>query len=328
MRYASVVERGALAAVLVSLALGIGCAAPATPRATVETFDATLQVAADGTVDVEEQMRVRLAEHATAFDRTIDLDRADAVQFLGATLDGHALTRDLSASTHVVVTEGRTLGVRWEFPVLATAPHILTLRYRARGVIEIHGTNGRVALTVLDPSRRFDVAEARLTLLPPGDTVLREGSGISEAGWTVARTGRGITGTRRELAPAETATAIGTLAIDLGQLTDPTWELNEERADQFMAAFLSGGAFVLIVGVGILWIVRFEHPRGRTGDEDERRLVRRNLRLGGLVSVAFSAAAGWLMWVTLQPYGVWPMAVPASILVVGFLFLALGGWIV
>ena len=175
-------------------------------------------------------------------------------------------------------------------------------------------------LRVLDASREFDVVHARLIVQPPAGVHLDDASGIAEAGWTVTRVGNGMAGDRQGLDPEERATIAAALPVDVTRMTDPVWQLDEERAGQFAAAFLSGGLFILIVGAGVLGIVRFEHPRGRTGDEAERRVVRRGLLLGGAACVLLSGAAAAATSLALGRYGPWPMAIPLSILVVGLLF--------
>jgi hypothetical protein len=294
------------------------------PRATADAFSAVFRVSPDGSVLVREEMRVRVDPAATSFDRRVVFDRADGVMFSSASLDGRVIGRD---DPSLEVRDGKALNVRWQFAA-GSPSHTLVLEYRAVNVVEIHGRRGHVRLRVLDPSRRFDVVEARLALQPPQGVQLDELSGVSEAGWTVARVDGGVAAERRGLAANETATIAGELPIDPSRMTDPTWQINEERADQFAAAFISGGLFILVVGAGILWIVRFEHPSRRKDDEAERRVVRRGLRLGGLACIVLSGLTALVTWIALAPFGIAAMAVPVSILIVGLVFVVLGGVIV
>jgi uncharacterized ion transporter superfamily protein YfcC len=89
--------------------------------------------------------------------------------------------------------------------------------------------------------------------------------------------------------------------------------------------------FILVIGGGVLWIVRFQYPRRRrdagplTESEDrERSAVRAGLRTSGLVSVVLSVVLALVTWLTLSHFGWWPMSLPASILIVGLVFLAVG----
>jgi hypothetical protein len=313
----------ARAVVATALCLAAACAAPQ-PRAVADTFTASLQIHPDGRVDVQEDMTVRLGHGATVFERRITPIRADAVEFVSAAMDGRPLDRGAGV---LDVDAGTSLRVRWTVAADA-GTHEFSLRYQTANAIEIHGHRGHVRLTLLDAARQFDVRAATFSVLPPPGVSLEERSGMAEAGWTVARAAAGVSAERHDLAAADTATVAVELPIDPSVMKDPTWQMNEERATQFAPAFISGGLFILVVGVGILWIVRFEHPKRRTDDEAERRVVRRGLRLGGLACVVLSGAAAVVTWLFLAQYGLPPLVIPASIFIVGIIFLAIAGVIV
>jgi hypothetical protein len=310
------------AAVAAALCLAAACSRSG-PRAVADTFTATLQIQPDGRVDVTEHLVVRLGQGATTFERRVTPIRADRVEFVSATLDGRPLDQ---AAGDLDVDAGRSLRVRWK--VADGATHEFGLQYRAENAVEIQGRRGYVRLIILDAARQFDVRSATFSVEPPAGVSLEERSGMGEAGWTVARTENGILAERRDLAAADSATAVVELPIDPSGMKDPTWQMNEERATQFAPAFISGGLFILVIGAGILWIVRFEHPKRRTDDEAERRIVRRGLRLGGLACIALSVLAWVVTWLFLGQYGMSPMAIPASIFIVGIIFLAIAGVIV
>jgi hypothetical protein len=91
---------------------------------------------------------------------------------------------------------------------------------------------------------------------------------------------------------------------------------------------------MLVIGAGVLWIVRFQYPRRRPpvaiseAEERERAAVRSGLRLTGVVSIALSGVLALVTWLTLSHFGVWPMSLPVSILLIGVVFLLVGKRIV
>lgn len=310
---------------VVAAALCFAACTGTRPRTVADTFTAVLQIQPDGGLDVQEHMTVRIDQDTTVFERRVTPVRADGVEFVSATLDGRTLDR---AAGVLDVDAGPSLRVRWRLAG-DVGTHEFGLQYRAANAVEIQGHRGYVRATILDAARQFDVRSATFSVLAPPGVSLAKRSGMGEAGWTVARTAEGgVSAERRDLAAADTATVAVELPIDPAGMKDPAWQLNDERAEQFALAFLSGGVFILVVGAGILWIVRFEHPRRRTDDEAERRVVRRGLRLGGLACVALSILALVVTWLFLGQYGLSPMAIPASIFIVGIIFLAIGGVIV
>jgi len=321
----SKVATGVMVVVCLAGAL-TGCGKP--PRAAVETFDASVRVRTDGGADIRETLTLLSAPTATTFERVVTFTRADGLWFLSASLDGREITRETSAGSPIAFSDGKALRVRYTFPAAVDARRTLTLVYQAKNVVEISGRRGRVRLTLLDKARNFDVGQARLAILPPAGVGLLDQSGLSEAGWNVAHLDGGIAGERAKLAADESASVDAQLPIEPSEMGDPVWQLNAERVDQFALAFISGGLFILVVGVGVIWIVRFEHPRRRTDDEEERKVVRRGLKLGGLACVALSGAAYAVAVLALSQFGIWPLAMPASILIVGLLLVAVSSWIV
>jgi hypothetical protein len=309
-----------------ALALWTAACAPADPPAHVETYEARVLVRPAGGVDVHEALAI--GTDAGSFRRIVAIAHADAITFVAASIDGRPLAPGTGGAPGLRVADGRTLDVRWAFTASAGATHALTLDYRLDRAVEISGARGRVELRLLDAPRAFDVGEARLSLLPPPGVALYANSGIAEAGWTVAHAEGGIRGERRGVGRGDTATLVAALPIDPSIMADPVWQTNLARADQFAAAFVSGGLFIVVVGSGVLWIVRLQHPRGQRGDEDERRIVRRGLRRGGAACIVLSIAAGAATALTLASFGPAAMAVPASILIVGVAFVAASPWLV
>jgi hypothetical protein len=90
---------------------------------------------------------------------------------------------------------------------------------------------------------------------------------------------------------------------------------------------VAGALFVLIVGVGILWLIRFR-SRGGAHGPSERESTRAGLRIAGWVVIVFGVVAGAVTWAALADLGFWPLVVPGSIVAVGLAFVGVTRWIV
>jgi hypothetical protein len=313
---------------LVSLALH-GCGAPA--EVSVSRADVVTTVRPDGAIDVRETLHVVLAGAGTArFERRIPGRRADALEFQSASLDGTTLEPGASLD----VEAGRDLRVVWT-AVPANTPHVVELAYRARGAVAVRGARGLIQFAALPADRRYAIDRATVRLAVDASLHRFEGAGIAEAGWTVAHTEDGIAGERLNLPAVEGATFMAEVGIDTATLTEPAWQRYGDWSRDLQPAWIAGGLFMLVIGAGVLWIIRFQYPRPARGappfDEAqarERQGVRAGLRTTGLVSIVFSGVVGVVTWLTLSQFGWWPMSLAVSIFLIGVLFVAVARRIV
>ena len=171
----------------------------------------------------------------------------------------------------------------------------------------------------IPPRRSYGVRHSRLEIVAPPGT-LRDGSaGVGEAGWTVTRLASGIAAERDNLISEEGATLMATVRIDPSAMTDPKWQYDEERRAEFVPAFLSAGLFFLVVGAGIVWIVRWQYPR--PVERGARWLathpeIARNVRAGAWFTLATSVFSAAMIELLLPRFGPWPHAISISLLVV------------
>jgi hypothetical protein len=307
------------------------CATARTPL--VEQFSAEVAVDADGAVEVREELLVRFPDQAASrFERRLDVDRADAVTFKSATVDGRNLDPGVPGESEVTVDHGRQLVVVWTFPPSPAPARRFGLAYRAIGAVAVRGTRGTLRHPVLSNGHPYRVAAGRIVLALPPDAHVFEGARIEEPGWSVARAPTGFSAERRNLTPSEPATVVAEIAIDPGAIREPEWQRHDERANQLAPAFVSGGAFIVAIGAGVLWIVRFQYRRTRRDQsgrvdgtvEAERQAVRSGLRAGGIVSVVLAAVLWGVTALMLGHLGPWPLALPIGVLVVGLALIALG----
>ena len=55
------------------------------------------------------------------------------------------------------------------------------------------------------------------------------------------------------------------VGIDTSSIAEPDWQRYQDWARDLIPALISGGLFILVIGAGVLWIVRFQYPRRRPG---------------------------------------------------------------
>jgi hypothetical protein len=235
------------------------------------------------------------------------------------------------SSPALAIDGRRGLEVTWTFPASFPAGRAtLDWSYQATGTLAVRGARGRLEQVVLPSDRMFQPAVSRIRVVVPLGMHVFEGTGIAEAGWTVSRTADGIVAERSNAPGGEAATIVAELGVDPARLIEPTWQRYADWAADLVPAFVAGGLFILVIGAGVLWIIRFQYPRRTASDADreERAAVRRGLRATGVVAVALAAVLAGVTWATLSHFGPWSQAVPLSVFVVGVVFLSVAERIV
>jgi hypothetical protein len=292
----------------------------------------TLAVRPDGAIDVREIMSVRFdGPDSSHFERRIALERADSLAFVSASIDGARIEPGSHGNTSLDVDDGDSLTVVWAFPPSPNATRAFELVYRANGAVAVRGSRGVIGYVAVPDGRTYPIEKATVRLAVDREMHRFDGAGIAEAGWTVSRTADGIAAERTGLAPTEGATVMAEVGIDPAVIAEPSWQRYRDWADDLIPAFVSGGLFILVIGGGVLWIVRFQYPRRRRdagplteAEDHERSAVRTGLRTGGLVAVVLSVVLAFVTWLTLSHFGWWPMSLPVSILAVGLVLLGVG----
>ncbi|HEX5215063.1 MAG TPA: DUF2207 domain-containing protein [Vicinamibacterales bacterium] len=258
-------SRAALVSLTIAVLVAAGSCDGGRPETAAERVDIGLNVLADGSVEVRETIVLRATPNGGArFERVIRKRHADALFDLAATIDGRPAPEGRGPG-QIRVQNGRPTRVRFEFDPTPNPTRTLTLQYRVAGVVAVSGGRGRFEWEALAPQRRFDIADTRIELALPERTVQYGPAGVAEAGWTVNETARGITSERRNLPRDEAATLVATISTTTMALAEPRWQFNEAKSEEFMPAFLSGAIFILVIGAGVIWIVRFQHPRPQPG---------------------------------------------------------------
>ena len=342
-----------LAAVLLAAGALAGCRQP--PAGLVaESMNATLTVLPDGSLEVEEQWSVRSDDGGVAhFRRYTPVSRHDGVAGIEGALDGRP-SQIGTAPADLSVGKGPALDAEWTFTSQAGARHTCVLRYRLKGAVAVSGIRGEVSTRLVAP-REFAIEAATIALKLPAGAVLLEEPWVEEPGWDVERRPDGLIATRRNIGPDESVTPGATFTIDTMVAGEPSWQYFERRSGDLLPAFVSGGLFLLVIGAGVIGMVRMKYrpwpirpldgePSGLAPDlerallanrytaqelprlvsagliDAERMQVARDLRRAAIATLVFGAASLIFTSVTFAHLGPWPLAIPIGILVSGLMF--------
>ncbi len=146
-------------------------------------------------------------------------------------------------------------------------------------------------------------------------------SGMAERGWSVTRLTSGITAERNQLAPNDAGTILAKFSLRTAGMTEAAWQLDADRAHEFGPAFLSAGVFIVVTGIGVLWILWFHHPRalpredprlvpGLLASRVERMAIARDLARAGWVTLVVAAVLAAVAYAIAARYGLSVYALP------------------
>ena len=315
-------ERQGIRAVVLAafVALTVTACSPETgPAASV--VDVALTVARDGSLQVQETIRLQIDQPITSFRRASPALHHDAITNVRATLDGADVAESTAATRVKSVAEDR-LDVTWTFPSM-TGSHTFGLTYHAAGAVHVSGIRGRVSWMAMPPDRSFDIGNMNVSLALPERVIQIGDPWVMEAGWAVTREPLGMRATRTSV-PAGEGVHIGAeFTIDTLSLPQPAWQYHEARANEFKLAFLSAGVFLLVVAAGIVVMIRLRLAGIEPGPAraSERTTAAQGLRITAIVTVA-AGVFGWLLvQQTLGTFGPWPYALPGCTILSGAVFL-------
>lgn len=264
---------GTSAALAIAALAGLGACTGGPPAAIADRVDVRVEVMPDGSLLVDEVTEVRLTPDTPVVERDVDPSHLDALVWESAAFDGQSIGPDGGTSgVRFAVDDGRGLTARWTVDDIQTATHTFSLTYRVRGAVRISGRRGSLVRPFLPGNLR--VGDARVELVLPDGVAALRGTGIAEAGWVVEATPRGIVATRSGVGDA-TGTLLADFPIDVGVVVVPDWQVTEDLRTQFAPAFVSGALFFIVIGIGVLWIIRFQRTsrRGMPADVAEARVA-------------------------------------------------------
>ena len=179
---------------------------------------------------------------------------------------------------------------------------------------------GRAHLTwpVLPAAHRWRIREVHFEVRVADGIAPVSQSGVAEAGWTVTARPNGIEATRKDVAPGESATLIMEFSREGLSAPEPEWQFLMDRAEEFKPAFMSAAAFIVVVGLAVLALLQV------LVSAQAQASATRGLRVAGVVFLILGVLLAGAVQLTLAAFGPWLMGVPASIAIVGVMFVIAG----
>lgn len=227
-----------------------------------ERLDLVLTLLPDGSVDVSETIRFRFSEREfEEVNREIPIGRTDGVIDIRALQDGVLVPEGRGAGT-VRIRARRTLQVRWRFEDVTDVARNFTLQYRAMGVLSMANARATLEWAVIPEKRRYVIEQARVELRVPERAVSLGGPEMVASGWTWSQPGAGVwVAEKSNLAIGETAILKEVFEAASLSAAPPQWQADQERARQLAPAFIVGALVILVMGAGILIMMRIRHGR-------------------------------------------------------------------
>ncbi|HUF49081.1 MAG TPA: DUF2207 domain-containing protein [Vicinamibacterales bacterium] len=234
-----------------SAVFAAACAAPPSPGAgRLLEYELTLAIRADGTMNVDERARVEFgAADAGAFHLPISGWHVDGLVNHRTTVDG--VTPDGPPADVRAVPGG---GLRWSLSADATGTREFRQTYDAAGVLALQGARGQLVWPAVPPG--VPVVAARVTVTWPTGSLPAVPPAIEPGAWTAQTSGATTVFTGQEIDAEVDPWLYLDLVLDDLSALEPAWQITERRAGQLMPAFVSAGVFIVIVGVGVLLMVR------------------------------------------------------------------------
>jgi hypothetical protein len=313
----------------------------------------SLDLRGDGTLRVRQRAVVEFASDSPGrFALPTPDGQVDDVTDVVATMDGAAFRQGQGDGTY---TWGDRIA--WHFSPPGPGPHEFTLEYVAHGVMALRGARGSVVWPVA-PTGGVPVELAAVRLTLPEGAVPVEPPSVTDDSWTVRQDGVVTVMEGRAAGGAELPLIRTELVLDDLTVREPRWQFNQERGAELTPAFIAAGLFLVVVGVGIVWMVRAQYrrmppdPAGPRPPVDaataallarrpsmrgvsrqqcadlvsaglvdsDRLLAAGGLRIAGGVVLLLALGLGIVVPPVVNRFGPWPVAIPAGLLVVAAMF--------
>jgi hypothetical protein len=337
-----------------------GCGGRAAPVRTIDRHEALVEIHPDGSVLVTERLEGALFADNATLERVVGGDRADAIEYAGSSMDGLTWSDAAAGPLKVMVETGQPLYVRWDWAGTDSPPTSMHWRYRVTGATGLRERRGVVLWPVLASPRYLSINTSRIELRLPESIQMLRGTGMAETGWTIDVRPRGMVATRDGVG-LDRATLLAEFPVDTSRVGLPQWQINDDLQGEFAPAFVSAALFMLVIGGGVVWIIRFQHPVRRVSIDkavailpdglsgEARRALRRGaaprdarvtrelldrglidperlsvgtgLRTTAFVGTVVALLCALLSHLVLWRFDWWPQIVPASMIVVAILFL-------
>jgi hypothetical protein len=261
-----------VASMVTAAAIASGCRSPIEASRAVDRHEAVVEIHPDGSALVTERLDGALFPGDGTFERVVTGRRADAIEYAGSSVDGKTWFDRSSDSLDVVIGGGPSLHVQWRRVGGTPTPSVLQWRYRLIGATGLREQRGVLQWPVLAVPRGLSVGTSRIELRLPEGVHMLGGTGMAETGWSIETSQQGMVASRSGVG-LDPATILAEYPVDISRVSLPQWQLNDDLQGEFAPAFVSAAIFMVVIGVGVIWIVGFQHPTRRVGAEAGHALI-------------------------------------------------------
>lgn len=179
-------------------------------------------------------------------------------------MDGRVLPEGREAGQASIRIGRRELRVLWRFPETTNTTHQFTLRYRAMGALRLDTRGAHLAWHILPTRHRYAITEAELIWQLSGGAVSPGGPALESEGWSWTREGEQVWSARkRDIAVNETAVLTDHLESASLAVAPPRWQVDDDRGRQLAPAFIVGAAVILVMGAGMVVMMRLRYHRSK-----------------------------------------------------------------
>jgi hypothetical protein len=227
-----------------------------------EVVDVSLEVLADGSALVRETISLQVGATPVArFERRVSGERVDDFIDISTSMDGVRLSEGEREGT-VQIRRSGDLRVLWRFRETSGRRHTFIVAYRAIGVIGVAGLRGTLRWPVLEQGRPYAVASARVALTLPKNSAFLGSPAMGAPGaWRTTAQAAQFSADRDGVDIFDDALLTAEMTMESLGVAEPRWQIMAARARDLVPAFVAAGLFIIVTGLGIVWIIRFQHPR-------------------------------------------------------------------
>jgi hypothetical protein len=228
----------------------------AAPNVSASHYDVTIDLRADGSLDVVERITLKVGSTPiTWFERHVPDRRTDGLTGAVAMMDGRVMPA-LTDGVGVRIRQRSGIDARWQFEPIANRERTFELRYRALRVVPREPAGPHLLWTALPAKHDYPIDAARVTLRAPNGTlavaVSANGGDIQTA--TSWQDGLVVTGSG--LRANDSISLDVTFSADTIHPAEPEWATAAEHAQKLAPAFIAGGITLLVIGAGTLAMIR------------------------------------------------------------------------
>lgn len=260
--------RHAVAALTLLVALAWpseGFAQRATRGLHADRLSTTIDVRPDGSLDVVEQITFRFTGRTfREVERRVPVRRTDGLTNVSVWMDGQPVAEGDDTGQAEIRMRRQELRVIWRFTPRTDTAHTFEVRYRALNALRVSSGRGALSWHVLPTRHRYAISEAEAVLRLQDPLTSLTGPAMEADGWTwVRQPGLAWVARKTDLDVDERAVLTDAVDVSASRLATPQWQFDEERARQLAPAFIIGAIVIVVMGVGVVVMMRLRYHQPR-----------------------------------------------------------------